>query len=306
MISPQKGLKRINRENYVRFRKSVLTSKARRLKALEAEALERRVDILNVGIDNFSWHTFLKQLEHGTVFTPNVDHLMTLREDSEFQAAYAQADYRVCDSQILFYASRLLGKPIKAKISGADLLPNFCDYHRDNAKVRIFLLGGAEGVPQKAQRNINARIGRDIVVAAHSPSFGFEKDEAECAQILTMIKSSTANVLVVGVGAPKQEKWIAQYRSQLPNIKIFMALGAAIDFEAGNKPRAPKLISSLGLEWLYRLLSEPRRLWQRYLLRDMPFLWLLLKETLATQQKLLIQAIHRKLDRRRESPNSLL
>lgn len=240
---------------------------------------------------------FLTQLKHGTVFTPNVDHLMTLREDPDFQAAYAQADYRVCDSQILFYASRLLGKPIKAKISGADLLPKFCEYHRDNADVRIFLLGGAKGVPQKAQCKINARIGRNIVVAAHSPSFGFEKDEAECAQILAMIASSTANVLVVGVGvgAPKQEKWIARYRNQLPNIKIFMALGAAIDFEAGNKPRAPKLMSSLGLEWLYRLCSEPRRLWQRYLFRDMPFLFLLLKETLSTQQKFFVQTLHRKL-----------
>jgi exopolysaccharide biosynthesis WecB/TagA/CpsF family protein len=93
-----------------------------------------------------------------------------------------------------------------------------------------------------------------------------------------MIRQSPANVLVVGVGAPKQEKWIAKYRDQLPSIDIFLAVGAAIDFEAGNKPRAPELISKLGLEWLYRLSTEPRRLWKRYLLDDFPFLWLVVKQ----------------------------
>lgn len=157
----------------------------------------------------------------------------------------------------------------------------FCEHHRHNDNIKIFLLGGAEGVAARAQANINGRIGREIIVQAHSPSFGFEKNLEECNHILDMIRQSSANVLVVGVGAPKQEKWIAQYKSQLPSIDIFMAVGAAIDFEAGHKPRAPQLISELGLEWLYRLVSEPKRLWKRYLLDDLPFLWLIIKERLA-------------------------
>ncbi|MBF2036841.1 MAG: WecB/TagA/CpsF family glycosyltransferase [Leptolyngbyaceae cyanobacterium T60_A2020_046] len=244
----------------------------------QSNPFQQSIEILGVAIDNFSWEEFLSRLRRGVVFTPNVDHLMTLRHDADFRSAYAQADYRVCDSQVLLYASRFLGTPLKAKISGSDLLAAFCEYHRENPEIRIFLLGGAEGVPQKAQANLNARIGREIVVAAHSPSYGFEKDEAECQRIVEMIRASSANVLVVGVGAPKQEKWIVKYRDQLPSIDIFMGLGATLDFEAGCKPRSPKLLSTLGLEWLHRLLSEPRRLWKRYLLRDMPFLWLLLKE----------------------------
>lgn len=271
------------------FQKAVLTSKARQLlvyeKASLSKRIAKRIEILNVGIDNLALDEFLNNLNKGVVFTPNVDHLMRLQEDKEFVKAYQQADYRVCDSQVLMYASRFLGTPIKAKISGSDLFPLFCEHHRNNPDIKIFLLGGAEGVPQQAQKNINQRIGREIIVAAHSPSFGFEKNEAECERILEMIRQSSANVLIVGVGAPKQEKWIAKYQKQLPNIDIFMGVGAAIDFEAGNKPRAPRWVSEVGLEWLYRLMSEPKRLWKRYLLQDLPFFWLLLKQKMALSTK---------------------
>lgn len=261
--------------------KSISASPARSARRRPGNQCPERVTVLGVGIDNVTFEEFLPQLRGGIVFTPNVDHLMVLQKDPEFVRAYQKADYRVCDSQILMYAAKFLGTPIKAKISGSDLFPMFCKYHKHQVSTKIFLLGGANGVPQQAQKNINARIGRDIIVAAHSPSFGFEKDEAECQRILAMIRQSPANVLVIGVGAPKQEKWIAKYRDQLPNIDICLAVGASIDFEAGNKPRAPKLLSNLGLEWLYRLVSEPGRLWKRYLLQDIPFFWLLLKQKLS-------------------------
>lgn len=263
---------------YKEFREAVLKSKASQLQQSECHLLADRVRILNVVIDNISFEEFLVRLKKGVVFTPNVDHLMNLQKDPEFVEAYQEADYRVCDSQILVYASNFLGTPIKAKISGSDLFPTFCEHHRDNPKIKIFLLGGAAGIARKAQINLNHRLGRDIIVDAYSPPFGFEKDEAECQKVLKMVRESSANVLVVGLGSPKQEKWIAKYRHQLSNIDIFMGVGAAIDFEAGCKLRAPKFVSELGLEWLYRLLSEPKRLWKRYLVRDIPFVWLLLKQ----------------------------
>lgn len=244
-----------------------------------------KVKILGVDIDNFYCEEFLSILNSGFVVTPNVDHLMLLRDDQEFMNAYKEADYRVCDSQILLYVSRILGTPIKEKISGSDLLPAFCEYHRYKEDIKIFLVGGAKGIAQKAQKKLNEKVGRNIVVAAHSPSFGFETNETECKHILEMILKSEANTLVVGLGAPKQEKWIAKYRDQLPNINIFLAVGAAIDFEANHKPRAPKLISQAGLEWLYRLLHEPKRLWRRYLLRDSRFFLILLRENFFTVKK---------------------
>lgn len=239
-----------------------------------------KVTILGIDFDNFSKQELLSSLEKGVVFTPNVDHLMKLRRDDDFVSVYQQADFKICDSQILMYAAKFLGKPLKAKLSGADLLPWFCDYHKHNGHIKIFLLGGAPGVARAARSRINARTGREIVVGEYSPPLGFETRPEECAKIITAIKSSPANVVAVCLGAPKQEKWIAAYQGQLPDINIFMAVGAAIDFEAGCKPRAPQYISELGLEWLYRLLSEPRRLWRRYLVEGIPFIGLVLVEKL--------------------------
>ncbi|OKH21121.1 WecB/TagA/CpsF family glycosyltransferase [Chroogloeocystis siderophila] len=238
------------------------------------------VKILNISLDNLSKVELLKQLKSGVVFTPNVDHMVKLQYDREFLQTYLQADYKVCDSQILVYASRFLGTPIKEKISGSDLFPAFYNYHKNNPNIKIFLLGGKQGVAQRAAKRINNKVGRSIVIGAHSPSFGFEKDEQECAEIIEMINQSEASVLAVGVGAPKQEKWIIKYKDRLPNIEIFLAVGATIDFEAGNVKRSPKWMSNAGLEWLYRLLVEPKRLWRRYLLEDLPFFWLILKQKL--------------------------
>ncbi|WP_319420955.1 WecB/TagA/CpsF family glycosyltransferase [Pleurocapsa sp. FMAR1] len=238
------------------------------------------VDFLNVSIHNITTAELLQDLNinGGVVVTPNVDHLVKIQSDRELLKAYYHADYRVCDSKVMQYISLLLGSPIKEKISGSDLFPAFYEYNKDNEDVRIFLLGAKEGIAQQALFNINQKVGREIVVAAHSPSFGFEQDEKECQAIIERINHSDATVLAVGVGAPKQEKWIAKYRDQLPKIKIFLAIGATIDFEAGNVKRSPKIMSEMGLEWLYRLSSEPNRLWKRYLVDSLPLFYLVGKQ----------------------------
>jgi exopolysaccharide biosynthesis WecB/TagA/CpsF family protein len=239
-----------------------------------------KVKILNVDIDNVTESEVLENLKQGVVFTPNVDHLLLLKNEPDFLKVYEAADYKLCDSKILYYVSKFLGTPIKEKLSGSDFFPAFCRYHKDNEDIKIFLLGAKEGVALQAQENINAKIGRNIIVGAHSPSFGFEKNEQECQEIIEIIKKSGATVLAVGVGAPKQEKWIHKYKDQLPNIEIFFAIGATIDFEAGNKKRAPKWVTEIGLEWLHRLVSEPKRLWKRYLIGGPLFCWLVLKQKL--------------------------
>lgn len=239
-----------------------------------------RVRLLNTKIDNFTMDQFLVELTEGVVFTPNVDHLVRLQKDHEFFEAYQSATYLTCDSKILYYISRLLGSPFQEKISGSDLFPAFYWHHRDNEDIKIFLLGAAEGVAATAQQRINAKVGRQIIVGAYSPSYGFEKNEAECQAMIDLINQSEANVLAMGVGSPKQEKFISKYRDQFKKIKIFFAIGATIDFEAGNVSRAPHWVSEMGLEWLYRLLSEPRRLWRRYLVDGPSFFWYVLLQLL--------------------------
>jgi N-acetylglucosaminyldiphosphoundecaprenol N-acetyl-beta-D-mannosaminyltransferase len=242
------------------------------------QQLRKRLSLFDLDIDNLSLSEFLAELTAGIVFTPNVDHIMRLKHDREFRQAYSIADYRVCDSKILIYAARFLGQPIREKLSGSDLFPAFYQHHRHNPAVRIFLLGAAPGVAAEAAVQINGKVDRQMVVGTYSPPLGFEADRAETAKILERVRRSGATVLAVGLGAPKQEKWIYQHRQALSQIKIFFAIGATLDFEAGHKARAPKWISEVGLEWFYRLATEPRRLWKRYLLGILPFTWLVLQE----------------------------
>lgn len=241
-----------------------------------------KVKILNVNIDNLSTDELLERLgrEGGVVFTPNVDHLINLQRDEEFYQIYQNSDYKVCDSQVLYYASRLLGQPIREKISGSDLFPAFYRYYKNCENTTIFLLGAGEGVGVRAQQKINGIVGREMVVDTYSPPFGFEKDEVECQRIIDRIKDSGATVLGVGLGSPKQEKWIVKHKHKLKNIRVFLAIGATIDFEAGEKPRSPQWMSELGIEWLYRLSCEPKRLWKRYLVDDLPFMWLVVRQWL--------------------------
>jgi len=240
------------------------------------------IQLLNITLHNLSRAELLHKLHPersgGVVVTPNVDHLMKLQTDAEFYRLYQAADYRVCDSQILFYFSRILGTPIREKITGSDLLPAFYRRYGQDPAVRLFLLGGLPGTPEQAQAKINAKVGRPMVVGAYSPPFGFETDPAECRAIIERIRQSGATVVAVGLGAPKQEKWIFRYKDQLPQVSTFLAVGAAIGFEAGTLERSPQWMSQIGLEWFYRLTREPNRLWRRYLIEDIPFLGLLLKQ----------------------------
>ena len=246
----------------------------------------KRINILDIQIDNIGMDELLKRLRvGGVVFTPNVDHLVKLQKDREFYRVYQEADYRVCDSQLIMYASRFLGQPIEEKVSGSDLLPAFYQRYGKDLNVKIFLLGGFNGVAEQAQQNINDKVGRNMVVDTYSPPFGFENDPCECRKIVDIINKSGATVLAVGVGAPKQEKWICTYRSRLTSIKTFLAIGATIDFEAGNLQRSPAWMSSVGLEWLYRLMKEPGRLWKRYLVEDLAFFVLILRQKLHLNRK---------------------
>jgi N-acetylglucosaminyldiphosphoundecaprenol N-acetyl-beta-D-mannosaminyltransferase len=239
----------------------------------------RQINLLNVTIHNITMVELLEKLRNGgIVLTPNVDHIMKLQKNPEFYDVYQAADYRVCDSKILMYVSKFLGTPIKEKISGSDLFPAFYRYFQNDSEIKIFLLGANPKIVEAAKYKINQKVGREIIVAAHSPSFGFEQNEAECQKIVELINISKATVLAVGVGAPKQEIWIDRYKSQLHNIKTFLAIGATINFEAGDIQRSPRWMSEIGLEWLFRLASEPRRLWKRYILSAIPFFWLILQQ----------------------------
>ena len=243
----------------------------------------KTLELLNVTIHNWSFKEFLAQLKQGVVVTPNIDHMVNLQKDRDFYQCYCNSDHIVCDSRIIQLMSKFLypGRGIVEQIAGSDLFPAFCDYHKQNtAEVKVFLLGGTEDSVQVARQAINQRTESNIIIDGYSPPFGFEKDEAENTRIIEKINASGATVLAVGVGSPKQEKWIFQHRDKLANIAIYFAIGATIDFQAGEVKRAPRWMVKYGLEWFFRMTQDPKRLIKRYLIDDMPFFWLVLKQKL--------------------------
>lgn len=239
-----------------------------------------KVKILNIAIQSITRKELLNSLHDGVLITPNVDHLVKLQHDKDFYDVYQKAEWIICDSKILYLLSKLLKHSLPEAIPGSSFFTSYYMYHKDDPDCRIFLLGAKEGIAAKAMERINEKVGRQIVVGAHSPSFGFERNEQECMDIIDIVNKSGANVLLVGVGAPKQEKWIMKYRDKMPNVKLFMALGATIDFEAGTLKRAPMFWQKIGMEWLYRCLKEPKRLFKRYFVDDMQFFYYFTKQLL--------------------------
>ena len=231
--------------------------------------------MLNVWVDDLSLNQLLARLDSGVVFTLNPDHLYHLQRNAAFLAAYRQADFITSDSKYVYWSLGWIGRRIQEKVSGSDIVPSYCWHHRNNPDVKVFLLGAAPGIAQTALERINARCGRAVVIGAHSPSMKFVNDEAEITSVIEKINDSGANALIVGLGAPKQEIWMIKHRHLMPQVKVFMGVGATIDYEAGAVARAPRWMTRIGLEWVYRLTTEPRRYWRRYL-RDMEFFWLVL------------------------------
>lgn len=239
-----------------------------------------RIKILNVELDRISQEELLEQLKKGVLVTPNVDQIVKMQSDREYYDIVRKAEWCVCDSKILYLCARLIGTPLPEAIPGSSFFPAFYEYHQDDENCKIFLLGAMDGVADKAKDIINSKVGRDIVVGSYSPSYGFEKNQEENEAIYRMINETGATVVLVGVGCPKQEKWIDAHKAKMPNVDIWMALGATIDFEAGNIKRAPMIWRKLCMEWFYRFLQEPQRMYKRYFVGDPKFFWYLLKQML--------------------------
>ncbi len=197
------------------------------------------------------------------VVTPNVDHAVLLQSHGGLRDAYRDAELVLADGHPLVWVSRLLGRPLPERVAGSDLVPSLFSAIPPNESLRIFLLGAAPGVAQRAAENISRQWTNVQTVGIDSPPIGFEKNPAENERILAQIALAKPDVLILGLGAPKQECWIHQHRDRVI-AKTALCVGATIDFLAGEKKRAPLWMQHSGLEWAYRMSSEPKRLAKRY------------------------------------------
>jgi N-acetylglucosaminyldiphosphoundecaprenol N-acetyl-beta-D-mannosaminyltransferase len=217
------------------------------------------------------------------VVTPNVDHIVKLDTNEKFRNAYANAALVVADGRPVVMAARMFGKPLPGTVPGSDLTPAIFDqFQKENLPLTVYLLGAMPGVADKAAQLIETKWPMVKVVGTMSPEFGFEKNHELCLQICSSIAATNADLLILGLGAPKQELWIHQYASQLP-VKVALCVGATIDFLAGEKPRAPQWMRKLSIEWLHRMASEPKRLAGRYFHDAIVFPKLLFKEWLSNR-----------------------
>jgi N-acetylglucosaminyldiphosphoundecaprenol N-acetyl-beta-D-mannosaminyltransferase len=215
------------------------------------------------------------------VVTPNVDHIVKVQTDSALHVAYKHAALVVTDGKPVVWAANLLGVRIPGTVPGSDLVPAiFDDAQTAQTAIKVFLLGAMPGVADRAKVAIQAKWPIVNVVGTLSPDFGFDKSESESKAICEIVNKSGADLLVLGLGAPKQELWVTQYSSELA-VKVALCVGATIDFLAGEKARAPLWMRNLGLEWLHRMLSEPKRLAKRYMVDAIVFPKLIVQEWLS-------------------------
>jgi len=220
----------------------------------------------------------------GTVFTPNVDHVVMAGDDPRFRRAYAAVDLSLADGMPVVWACRALGLPAPEKVSGSDLAPALMKLSEDRGW-GVYLLGGADGTAQLASERLRRAHPRLRVVGTASPRVELGAPLLSGDAVVEAVRRAGPDIVLVGLGAPKQELWI---REAAPALRpaVLLGVGASLDFLAGLARRAPPWMSAVGLEWAYRLVHEPTRLWRRYLLRDPRFVAIVLRQLLARRAAL--------------------
>jgi len=215
--------------------------------------------------------------ERGKCLTfANVHVVMEAQRDRSFHNTLSDtAVFNVPDGMPLVWLGRVFGFALKQRVYGPDLMHAFCETAARKG-YRHFFYGGAPGVPERLAANIKKMFPGSNVVGMHSPPFR-PLTEAEDDEVVQMINAACPDVLWLGLGCPKQEKWAYEHRSRL-HVPVIASVGQAFDIYSGNIRQAPSWMRENGLEWFYRLISNPRRLWKRYLVYNSQFVLLLARE----------------------------
>lgn len=216
-------------------------------------------EILGVRFDDLSpeemVHTAASLIEAGGfhyAVTPNPEFILAAEKNDAFRTALNQADLSMPDGIGVVYASRILGQPLKGRVPGIDFADSLMAWMARNGK-RLFLLGSKPGIAEMAEVNLRKRHPGLLVVGTHDGYF--KEDEP----VIQAIRETQADVVLVGLGAPKQELWMAQ-NGPATGAKFMVGLGGALDVFAGVVDRAPEAWQKVGMEWCYRLLKEPKRI----------------------------------------------
>lgn len=235
-----------------------------------------RYTLLGVRLDNLpeaaAAERILGSAERGAggmLINPNVDVLRQAVRDPAVGALLAEADLVLADGAPLVWASRVAGDGRTYRVPGADFIWTLTRAARLRGQ-RVLLLGGAPGIAAQAADKLCRATPAVAPVASFSPPFGAEQTDEGFAEIIAQIEAAAPNVVFCAFGFPKQERLMARLRPHFPGV-WFIGSGASITFVAGVVPRAPKWMQRAGIEWIHRLVTEPRRLFRRYIVHDLPF-----------------------------------
>ncbi len=248
--------------------------------------LPRRIRIGTLPVDRVDFEGALDAIDElvqkkqgGLVFTPNVDHVVQAEHDTRLRAAYAEVSLSLVDGMPLLWAARLLKTPVPAKVSGSDLVWPLMRRAAERS-YRVYFLGGAPGNAELARDKLVAELPELQVVGIDAARIDINGDASVQGPIVERIRAAKPDLLLVALGAPKQEIWSFEQRAKLDPV-VSIGVGASLDFIAGAVRRAPRWMSDAGLEWAFRLGQEPRRLATRYLLRDPLFFGIVARQLFA-------------------------
>ena len=210
------------------------------------------------------------------VVTPNTDHMVQLAKNPEFLEAYQKAGLVAVDGTPVFAAAKLLGTPLKEKITGprlADMILKMAE----KEGFTVFFLGGAAGVAEMAGKRMQEKFPGLKVAGSYSPPFGFEQNPLEKEKCILEINRKKPDIVSAGMGSPKTEIFLMESYRRM-DAKVSLSVGAVIDFMAGRVKRCPAWVNRIGMEWFYRFLKEPKRLFKRYFVDDPYFALMVLEE----------------------------
>jgi len=247
-----------------------------------------RVNILGVGISAINMAMALEIIEGWIarrephyVCVTGVHGVMESQRDRQLRRIHNQAGLVTPDGMPLVWLSWLKGHRHVDRVYGPDLMLAFCERSVTRG-YRHFFYGGAEGVPEQLAANLRRRFPGLKVVGIYSPPFRPLTPE-EDEQVVQMINQAAPDIVWVGLSTPKQERWMAAHVGRV-KAPVLIGVGAAFDFLAGRKRQAPRWMQRSGLEWLFRLLTEPRRLWKRYLINNPLFVLLVLVQAMGLRR----------------------
>lgn len=239
-----------------------------------------KISLLKTDIHNLSMQDTLalveqaiaenKQLHHMVV---NAGKLVTLQKDDELRQSVNSADIINADGQAVVWASKFLGVPLKERVAGIDLMANLVDLAHQKG-YKIYLLGAKEEVVSKLADIYKEKYNTSIIAGYRN---GYFSENEEC-DIVNDIVNSGAQMLFVAITSPKKENFLHKHKEALSTVNFIMGVGGSFDVFAGKTKRAPRWMQKIGMEWFYRFLQEPKRMWKRYLVGNTKFLFLVLKE----------------------------